>query len=125
METPAVIVEALLASKKKTPVAVSRPAPTIKGSGGFTENFSHWNGQRVPADVAEFLSGKHAHTDNHDWNSRLFRCARWCRDHQVPQEVAEQCLVAGADPDDTAEEEKAMNTIRSAHSYTPPAAQGN
>lgn len=125
METPAVILEALQASRKRIPIAVRLPVPTIKGSGGFSETFSSFNSQRVPGDVAEFIRGEHAHTNNHDWNDRLFRCARWCRDHHVPQDLAEDILVKEADPTDSAEKDKVLNTIRSAYSHPPSAAAGS
>jgi hypothetical protein len=117
LETPPAIIEALNVAEDRKTHRPSVERVTIVGTGGFSSDFEVWNGAKVPGDVAEFLRGEHAHTDN--WNNNLFRCARWCRDHHMPLEEAEQRLVLGADPTSSADRDNALRTIRSAYAYQP------
>jgi hypothetical protein len=126
-ETPPEIVEILTAADalRKESRAHARVIAPADDS-GFDGGFSRWKERRVPDEVAAFLRGEYANIRG-CWNDRIFNAARWCRDHGVPQPLAEQVLVAGAGPTGPAEEAKALLTIRSAYAYSrglPPAMAG-
>ena len=115
---PQTLEDALAAA---TPVAESSASVTkvltCSMDAGFTENFSHWNGQRLPAATQAFLQGTYTHAPG--WNQRLFEASRWCRDHGVPDAIGLYWLTRGAGPINAGEEAKATATVKSAYSYTP------
>ena len=63
-----------------------------------------------------FLAGNFSEGPN--WNDRLFNAACDLHGRNVPREIAEPQLVAGAKPWNNAERESALATIRSAYSQT-------
>ena len=63
-----------------------------------------------------FLAGNFSEGPN--WNARLFNAACDLHGRNVPREIAEPQLVAGARPWNDAERESALATIRSAYSQT-------
>jgi hypothetical protein len=114
-EVPRPILRELQArGRRRARLTLHVAAKQSKPLAPYDRRFIRQLGSNVAWETRLFLDGEYA--NGPDWNCRLFRAACDLAGNGVPQETATRLLLAGAEPWNNEETERALVTIQSAYS---------